>query len=165
MGVSACGKSTVGRALARKLSRKFLDGDDLHSKANIQKMAKGYPLNDRDRQPWLERIRAAAYKLESKNEHGVIVCSALKKRYRDQIRKGNKNVTFVFLDGTQTLILDRIRQRRDHFMKKSMLVSQFEALERPDNEPQTIVLNIESAVEDIVEQAIHELNTLHKPTV
>ena len=84
MGVCGSGKSSVGLKVAEALGAKFIDGDDLHPKANIQKMAGGNPLNDEDRAPWLERIRDAAYSLEQKNETGIIVCSALKKKYRDQ---------------------------------------------------------------------------------
>ncbi|MDR9827746.1 gluconokinase [Vibrio sp. FNV 38] len=153
MGVCACGKSTIGEHLAKKLSRKFIDGDDLHPRANIQKMSSGQPLNDDDRSPWLERIRDAAYSLENKNEHGVIVCSALKKKYRDQIREGNNNVTFVFLDGEFELIMERMRMRKGHFMKENMVRSQFEALERPDTEPKTLVISIEGTIDDVVERA------------
>ena len=157
MGVCACGKSTIGEQLAQKLGRKFIDGDDLHPRANIQKMASGQPLNDDDRKPWLERIRDAAYSLESKNEHGIIVCSALKKKYRDQIREGNENVTVLFLDGNMELILDRMRQRQGHFMKENMVKSQFETLERPDAEQQTVVVSIDSDIEDIVKRAAKQL--------
>ncbi len=153
MGVCACGKSTVGEHLAKKLGRKFIDGDDLHPKANILKMSSGQPLNDDDRKPWLERIRDAAFSLESKNEHGIIVCSALKKKYRDQIREGNNNVTFLFLDGDQKLILERMRQRKGHFMKENMVRSQFETLERPDGEPQTLIVNIDGDITEVVERA------------
>ncbi|ANU37908.1 gluconokinase [Vibrio scophthalmi] len=157
MGVCACGKSTIGEQLAQKLGRKFIDGDDLHPRANIQKMASGQPLNDDDRKPWLERIRDASYSLESKNEHGIIVCSALKKKYRDQIREGNENVTFLFLDGNKELIMDRMRQRQGHFMKENMVNSQFETLERPDAEPQTIVVGIDCSIEEIVDNAAQQL--------
>ncbi|EKO3861249.1 gluconokinase [Vibrio harveyi] len=153
MGVCASGKTTIGEHLAKKLGRKFIDGDDLHPRANIQKMASGQPLNDDDRKPWLERIRDAAYSLESKNEHGIIVCSALKKIYRDQIREGNENVTFLFLDGSKELILERMRARQGHFMKENMVNSQFEALERPENEPRTIFVSIEATIEDVVSNA------------
>lgn len=153
MGVCASGKTTIGEHLAKKLGRKFIDGDDLHPRANIQKMASGQPLNDDDRKPWLERIRDAAYSLESKNEHGIIVCSALKKIYRDQIREGNENVTFLFLDGSKELILERMRARRGHFMKENMVNSQFEALERPENEPRTIFVSIDATIEDVVSNA------------
>ena len=153
MGVCASGKTTIGEHLAKKLGRKFIDGDDLHPRANIQKMASGQPLNDDDRKPWLERIRDAAYSLESKNEHGIIVCSALKKIYRDQIREGNENVTFLFLDGSKELILERMRARQGHFMKENMVNSQFEALERPENEPRTIFVSIDETIEDVVSNA------------
>ncbi|WP_162045288.1 gluconokinase [Vibrio taketomensis] len=157
MGVCACGKSTIGEHLAAKLGRKFIDGDDLHPRANIQKMASGQPLNDDDRMPWLERIRDAAFSLESKNEHGIIVCSALKKKYRDQIREGNENVTFLFLDGSKDLIMERMRQRQGHFMKENMVNSQFETLERPDAEPQTVVVDIDCSIEEIVAKAAEQL--------
>ncbi|HHB1592764.1 TPA: gluconokinase [Vibrio campbellii] len=153
MGVCASGKTTIGEHLAKKLGRKFIDGDDLHPRANIQKMASGQPLNDDDRKPWLERIRDAAYSLESKNEHGIIVCSALKKIYRDQIREGNENVTFLFLDGSKELILERMRARQGHFMKENMVNSQFETLERPEDEPRTIFVSIDATIEDVVSNA------------
>ncbi|MBE4601226.1 gluconokinase [Vibrio navarrensis] len=157
MGVCGCGKSTIGEQLAKRLGRKFIDGDDLHPRVNIRKMASGQPLDDADRKPWLERIRDAAYSLESKNEHGVLVCSALKKDYRDQIRDGNQNVTFIFLDGDMDLILDRMRLRQGHFMKENMVKSQFETLERPDNEPQTIVVGINGTIQQVVERIATEL--------
>lgn len=157
MGVCACGKSTIGELLAKQTGRKFIDGDDLHPRANIQKMASGQPLNDEDRKPWLERIRDAAYSLESKNEHGVIVCSALKKQYRDQIREGNQNVTFLFLDGSKELIMERMRARQGHFMKENMVNSQFETLERPDGEPQTPIIPIDCSVQEVVSCAIQAL--------
>ncbi|MGR5133325.1 gluconokinase [Vibrio alfacsensis] len=153
MGVCASGKTTIGEHLAEKLGRKFIDGDDLHPRANIQKMASGQPLNDDDRKPWLERIRDAAYSLESKNEHGIIVCSALKKIYRDQIREGNENVSFLFLDGSKELILERMRARQGHFMKENMVNSQFETLERPENEPRTIFVSIDATIEEVVTNA------------
>lgn len=112
MGVCGSGKSTVGERLAKELDAKFIDGDDLHPRANIQKMAGGTPLNDDDRAPWLERIRDAAYSTENKNEVGVIVCSALKRKYRDQIREGNESVQFLFLDGDYDLIMARMKSRR-----------------------------------------------------
>jgi len=153
MGVCASGKTTIGEHLAKKLGRKFIDGDDLHPRANIQKMASGQPLNDDDRKPWLERIRDAAYSLENKNEHGIIVCSALKKIYRDQIREGNENVSFLFLDGSKELILERMRARQGHFMKENMVNSQFETLERPEDEPRTIFVSIDATIEEVVSNA------------
>ncbi|AEH32788.1 gluconokinase [Vibrio anguillarum] len=160
MGVCACGKSTVGAKLAQKLGAKFIDGDDLHPKANILKMAGGEPLNDDDRKPWLERIRDAAFSLESKNEHGVIVCSALKKTYRDQIRDGNQNVTFLFLDGSFDLIMKRMQARKGHFMKANMVESQFNTLERPDNEVKVAIVDIDTDIDEVVERALVALREL-----
>jgi gluconokinase len=154
MGVSGSGKSTVGAQLAAKLGAKFIDGDDLHPRANIVKMAQGEPLNDDDRVPWLERIRDAAFSLEQKNEHGVIVCSALKQSYRDQIRTGNQNLRFIFLDGDLGIITSRMRARQGHFMKVSMVESQFATLERPtSSETDVIRIEIHQEVELVVAQA------------
>jgi len=160
MGVCACGKSTVGLQLASAIGAKFIDGDDLHPKANILKMARGEPLDDNDRGPWLERIRDAAFSLETKNEIGIIVCSALKKSYRDQIREGNQNVSFVFLDGDFELILNRMRTRSGHFMKENMVTSQFATLERPTDEPQTVTVNIDATMEQVLSDAIAGLKQL-----
>ncbi len=160
MGVCASGKSTIGMKLAEKLGAKFIDGDDLHPKANILKMAGGEPLNDEDRKPWLERIRDAAFSLESKNERGVIVCSALKKAYRDQIRDGNQNVSFVFLDGSFDLIMKRMQDRKGHFMKANMVESQFNTLERPVNEPKVAIVDIDADIDDVVERAVAALYLL-----
>lgn len=154
MGVCGCGKSTIGENIANKLNAKFIDGDDLHPKANIQKMASGVPLDDIDRGPWLERIRDAAYSIETKNETGVIVCSALKKKYRDQIREGNQNVQFIFLDGSKSLILERMRERQGHFMRETMLDSQLETLERPDQEVGVFTISIDASIDNIVDAAV-----------
>ncbi|WP_295898846.1 gluconokinase [uncultured Vibrio sp.] len=160
MGVCACGKSTVGEQLASKLKAKFIDGDDLHPKANIQKMASGEPLNDDDRSPWLERIRDAAYSLESKNEIGIIVCSALKKIYRDQIREGNQNVNFLYLDGDIDLIMERMRSRKGHFMKENMVTSQFAILEDPTGEPGVASVSIDGTMEQVLDRAVTALSQI-----
>jgi gluconokinase len=160
MGVCACGKSTVGQQLASAIGAKFIDGDDLHPKANILKMSRGEPLNDKDREPWLERIRDAAFSLESKNETGVLVCSALKKSYRDQIRDGNSNVTFLFLDGSFELILERMRSRTGHFMKENMVKSQFDTLERPTDESQVVTVDIDATMDEVLVRSIAGLEFL-----
>ncbi|WP_415721134.1 gluconokinase [Photobacterium ganghwense] len=160
MGVCGSGKSTVGERIAQVLNAKFIDGDDLHPRANILKMASGTPLNDDDRAPWLIRIRDAAYSLENKNETGVIVCSALKRQYRDQIRDGNQSVRFVFLDGDRDMIMARMKARKGHFMRESMVNSQFATLERPDAEPDVVTVSIDGSIEEVVEQAIHALEAL-----
>ncbi|QLB18159.1 gluconokinase [Mannheimia granulomatis] len=155
MGVSSTGKTTIGTAVAQKLGMKLIDGDDLHPRANIIKMGSGIPLNDDDRKPWLERINDAAFSLEQKSEKGIIVCSALKKKYRDQIRQGNANVSFIFLHGSFELVLERMKQRQGHFMKAEMLQSQFNTLEIPEaGEPDVIFIDIDGSFDEVVERCI-----------
>ncbi|MDO4697729.1 MAG: gluconokinase [Pasteurellaceae bacterium] len=165
MGVSSTGKTSVGTAVAQQLGLKLIDGDDLHPRANIVKMASGFPLNDQDRTPWLERINDAAFSLESKSETGIIVCSALKKKYRDQIRRGNQNIHFLFLNGSFELVLERMKARKGHFMKAEMLKSQFDTLEIPTAEENDVTfIDIDHCFEEVVSLCVKaikaELNTL-----
>ena len=155
MGVSSCGKSSIGAAVAKRLGAKFIDGDDLHPKANILKMKSGNALNDEDRAPWLERINDAAFSIEMKSEEGVLVCSALKRRYRDQIRQGNEKVTFIHLHGEFELVKQRMQERADHFMPVELLKSQFEILEMPDSDEQDVVqISIDGSFDDVVERCV-----------
>ena len=161
MGVSSTGKTSVGTEVARRLGIKSIDGDDLHPRANIIKMGQGYPLNDADRAPWLERIRDAAFSLEQKSEVGIIVCSALKKKYRDLIREGNDSVNFLFLHGSFELVLQRMKQRKGHYMKAEMLKSQFETLEIPQaDEPDVIQIDIDGTFDEVVERCVNALKPL-----
>jgi gluconokinase len=153
MGVSGIGKTTVGMALAKDLSWIFADADSFHPQANIDKMSRGVPLNDEDRAPWLEAIRAYMIERMNKSESGVVTCSALKQRYRD-VLKVNDDVKFVYLKGNYDLILKRM-QTREHFMKPEMLKSQFEALEEPK---EAVVVSVEKTVEEIVKIVKQELH-------
>lgn len=153
MGVSGTGKTTIGTQVAQQLGIKLIDGDDLHPKANIIKMREGYPLNDQDRAPWLERIRDAAFSLEQKSEQGIIICSALKKVYRDKIREGNNQVIFIFLNGSFDLILTRMQKRQGHYMKVEMLQSQFDTLEMPQaDEKDVLFIDIDASFTEVVER-------------
>ena len=114
MGVCGSGKTSVGKALAQHFAATFIDGDDLHPRANILKMASGHPLNDEDRAPWLERIGDVFFSLQRRSLSGVIVCSALKKSYRDIIRKDNEGLVFVHLVGSMDTILERMAARQGH---------------------------------------------------
>lgn len=161
MGVSSTGKTSIGTALAQRLGIKLIDGDDLHPRANILKMGRGQPLNDEDRAPWLERIRDAAFSLEQKSEVGIIVCSALRKKYRDLIREGNDSVKFLFLHGSFELVLERMKQRKGHYMKTEMLQSQFDTLEIPQaDEPDVIRIDIDGTFDEVVERCIRALKPL-----
>ncbi|HDL6618299.1 TPA: gluconokinase [Yersinia enterocolitica] len=155
MGVSGSGKTTVGEAVARRIHAKFIDGDDLHPRANIQKMGSGHPLNDEDRMPWLERLSDAAYSLHHKNESGIIVCSALKRRYRDRLREGNPEMVFLYLKGSFDVIMERLKARSGHFMPTDLLKSQFEALEEPGSEePDIICVDIDADIDEVVQRCV-----------
>ncbi|AHG20022.1 gluconate kinase [Chania multitudinisentens RB-25] len=158
MGVSGSGKSTIGAAVAREIQAKFIDGDDLHPRANIQKMASGQPLNDQDRTPWLQRLNDAAYSLNHKNETGIIVCSALKRRYRDLLRKDNENMVFIYLKGSFDVILARLKARSGHFMPSDLLKSQFEALEEPGTDEKDVIsIDIDTNIESVVSRCVAAL--------
>ena len=154
MGVSGCGKTSVGRALAGRLGAEFLDADEFHLEASRDKMAAGIPLDDADRAPWLARLCDEL----SGRARVVLACSALKRRYRDVLRQAGTGVRFVFLDGSFGLIEGRMRARQGHFMKPGMLESQFAVLERPGaGEDDVITVPIESAIERNVDVAAHAL--------
>jgi carbohydrate kinase (thermoresistant glucokinase family) len=127
MGVSGCGKSTVGQLLASRLGCPFLDADEFHPPANVAKMAAGTPLTDTDRQPWLELLNA---KLRG-HENAVLACSALKESYRQILAQGLADCRFVHLRGSIDLIRARLAERRHRYMPASLLESQFATLEPP----------------------------------
>jgi gluconokinase len=148
MGVSGSGKSTVGAALAGRLGVPFEDADDLHPEANIAKMSRGEPLDDGDRYPWLERI--GEWLVE--HEHGgVIACSALKRKYRDQLRHHCHTVEFLHLSGGRDVIERRQASRPGHFMPASLLTSQFETLEPLAPDENGVVVEVDGSVDQIVE--------------
>lgn len=131
MGVSGCGKSSVGKRLARHLGWRFLEGDALHPAANVAKMRDGHPLDDDDRQPWLEAIGHWLDTRQAANESAVIACSALKRRYRDELRHDRPGVCFAWLKVGRDELERRLRERTGHFMSDSLLDSQLATLEPP----------------------------------
>ncbi|HIV15382.1 MAG TPA: gluconokinase [Candidatus Avisuccinivibrio pullicola] len=154
MGVCGSGKTSVGLAIAEKLGCRFLDGDDLHPRANIIKMGEGHPLNDEDRQPWLERISDVFFSLSRRSENAVIVCSALKKKYRDVLRNGN-DLIFVHLVGDYDTILNRMKKRQGHYMKENMVKSQFDTLEMPGaDEKDVIAIDITPPLDVVIARAV-----------
>jgi len=159
MGVSGSGKSVVANALARELSAAFLDGDFLHPRSNINKMAAGHALNDDDRAPWLAAINDAAFAMQRTNAISIIVCSALKKAYRDRLRVGNDNLSFIYLKGTFDVIEERMKARKGHFFKTEMLTTQFDTLEEPGaDETDVFVVNIDQPVEKVIGDALKYVN-------
>lgn len=150
MGVSGCGKSTIGKLLAERLDFPFFDGDDYHPEANVAKMAAGNPLNDKDRQGWLQTLNRLAR--ENKDSGAIITCSALKKAYRTVLSSNiEQQLTFVYLKGSFDEIYNRLQLRKDHFMPPGLLKSQFESLEPPKD---VIEVSINSTPEDIVAQIL-----------
>jgi len=153
MGVSGCGKSTVGAALAARLDCPFYDGDDFHPPQNVAKMSRGVPLSDADREPWLDQLHNLIRQQLERGETAVLACSALKKRYREHLRQGSGGVQFVYLRGDFDLIWRRLKSRRGHYMKADMLRSQFRALEEPDAD-EAIIVDVQHDVSTIIEQLI-----------
>lgn len=138
MGVAGSGKSTLAHAVAAEFGWDLGEGDDLHPRANIEKMAAGVPLTDDDRRPWLAAVRAWIEERVTAGRDGVIACSALRRSYRDVLR--SPEVLFVLLDGDRDLLLARLQRRRDHFMPASLLDSQLATLERPDPDERAVTI-------------------------
>ncbi|MBX3100535.1 MAG: gluconokinase [Salinibacterium sp.] len=155
MGVSGSGKSTVGAGIAAALGVPFIDADDLHPRANIEKMAAGIPLTDSDRWPWLALVGAA---LAESRESGVVVaCSALKRSYRDAIRALAPSTRFVLLTGSRELLAERMNHRPGHFMPSSLLDSQLATLEPLAADEGGVVVDIARSPEAVVEDALQKL--------
>lgn len=152
MGVSGAGKSTVGKALAASLGWRFLEGDDFHPPANVEKMRNGKALDDRDRAPWLTALREAINRQLAADEDTVLTCSALKASYRQRLQAASTRVKFVYLKGDYALIRGRLRERPQHFMPAQLLKSQLRTLNAPRD---ALVIDARAPVDDMV-QAIRK---------
>jgi gluconokinase len=149
MGVSGSGKSTVGAALAQRLGVPFADADDFHPEANVAKMSAGHALNDEDRYPWLDAI--GDWLAEHCGAGGVMSCSALKRKYRDQLRKHCPQVGFLHLSGSPQVIGRRQASRPGHFMPASLLASQFDTLEPLAADEHGVVVDVDQDIDAVVE--------------
>lgn len=150
MGVSGCGKTAIGIPLADKLGWEFIESDDYHSQEDIHKMSNNIPLTDADRWPWLKQLHDLIIQKQARGTPVILACSALKGSYREMLREGLMGCEFVYLKGSYDLIWERMC-RRQHFMKPSMLQSQFDALEEPEN---ALTVHIIQPVDQVVEQII-----------
>jgi gluconokinase len=155
MGVTGCGKTTVGIALAEALGIEFIDSDLLHSESNKKKMSSGTPLTDSDREPWLQEVSKA---LQS-HKSVVVACSALKKSYRSTILAGVPTTKFVHLNGSQELIFARLSERSHHFMPIGLLDSQFETLEPLSEAECGKVFEISKPIDEIVREVVLWIST------
>lgn len=156
MGVSGCGKTTVGRGLAVAMGWAFDDADDFHPPANVEKMRRGEPLTDEDRKPWLEALRHRIAEHVARGESAVVACSALTVRIRRLLGVNGTGVRLLYLKGNYPTIHARIAARKDHFMPATLLRSQFELLEEP-REGEAIVIPVDPPPEDCVRQAVSML--------
>lgn len=161
MGVSGCGKTSVGALLASELGRPFLDADDLHAPAAVDKMAAGIPLDDEDRRPWLDRVGARL----ADDERLVVACSALKRSYRDRLRSAARDVYFLHLTGTPVLLRRRTMTRSGHFMPPSLLESQLAALDPLGADERGAVIDVGDPLPAVAARARVAITTLNRRTL
>ena len=157
MGVSGCGKTTVGRLLARHLEVPFIEGDELHPPRNVELMAAGIALTDEDRAGWLDAVAA---ELAHRPEGAVASCSALRRRYRDRLRRVVPALRFVHLWGERAVLEERLAQRRGHYMPPTLLESQLQTLEPPSADEQPLELDITEPPEALAQRAAQSLGAL-----
>jgi gluconokinase len=158
MGVSGCGKSAVGEAVAKQWGADFQDADHWHTPEAVAKMAAGHPLTDGDRAPWLERLREKVIAATPPDGRTVLACSALRRCYRDALRTGQDGVRFVYLSGTKELIAARMARRQDHYMPAALLDSQFAALEAPGPD-EAVTVSIDQPLEAVVQEVLNGIGS------
>ena len=154
MGVTGSGKSTVGSLLARTLGVDFVEGDDYHSRKNVERMAAGIPLTDDDRADWLRALADRIRQAKDSDKGLVLTCSALKRSYRDILRSAAPDLQLIFLEGSQSLIAERLADRRGHFMPPSMLESQLSTLEKPSPDERVWTFNAGESPQKIVDDIV-----------
>lgn len=161
MGVSAAGKSAIGREIARAIRARFLDADDYHPEANVAKMQSGTPLTDEDREPWLAAVGGAMAARLAAGESVVMACSALKRAYRKALSDDVPDLRFVYLEISPEVVEERLARRRGHFFNPALGASQFKALEPPTREelPGLIVVDASQAFRENVASVVEQLGT------
>ncbi len=157
MGVSSCGKTTVGNRLSQILGWPFFDGDSFHPPANVEKMRSGLPLTDEDRLPWLNSMRVKIEEQMSSGGGAIFACSALKDSYRQILMKSDSTITLIHLSGSKEKLRERATARVHQYMPASLLDSQFEALEIPKN---AFAVSVEGTIEDTIAQILGGLSVV-----
>ncbi|HTF97951.1 MAG TPA: gluconokinase [Cellvibrio sp.] len=155
MGVSGSGKSSVAKALADHYGYQFLDGDDFHSQESRDMMAKGIPLTDALRLPWVIRMRDYFREAATTTQHSTLAFSGLKRAHRDELRKAGLKTIFIFLHSDKDTIQTRVNKRAGHFMAPSLVDSQFDSLEDPSHETDIYRIDVRGSLEQVIAQAIH----------
>ncbi|MGN6741935.1 MAG: gluconokinase [Amnibacterium sp.] len=163
MGVSGSGKSTVGAGLAARVGGVFLDADDFHPAANVEKMSSGIPLNDADRAPWLDIVGSQMRRLQGEGRVVVMACSALKRKYRERIRAEEPATFFLLLTGTREELERRMQARHGHFMPPSLLDSQLDTLEPLGTHEHGATISIHGSKEQVVDRALDAITHSGRP--
>ena len=165
MGVSGSGKSSLAKALADHYGYAYRDGDDFHSQEARDSMAKGQPLTDAMRLPWVIRMRDFFRDAARNHQHSTLAFSGLKRIHRDELRKAGLKTIFLFLHSDKDTIQTRVNNRAGHFMAPSLVDSQFESLEEPNHEADVFKIDVQSPFDQVLAQAIHIIDReLHHPT-
>jgi len=153
MGVCGCGKTTVGKELAKTMKCDFFDADDYHTNEAVSKMSDGIPLTDEDRHGWLNKLRDVIRKRTSENQSLVLSCSALKQCYREQLK--TSLTLFIYLKGDKEIINERLSQRQNHYMPTTLLDSQLATLEEPNEQNENVItIDIQKSVDEIIKETI-----------
>jgi len=150
-GVSGAGKTTIGKLLARDLRWRFIEADDFHPAANIEKMRSGHPLTDNDRWPWLEQLRQQIERSLGARENAVLACSPLTRAYRDRLDVSDE-IKFVFLRGDYALVQKQLRSRHGHFINAALLQSQFHDLEEPESDENVLTVDLGRKPQELVDE-------------
>jgi gluconokinase len=155
MGVSGSGKTAAGSRVAKRLGWLFLDADDFHPPANVEKMKRGIPLDDNDRAPWLDRLHSELRRQMDEGHSVILGCSALKDSYRDKLKDHLPEVRFVFLDVDRNTLLERLQKRQAHFFPKELLDSQLATLQRPHD---AFIVDANRSIDEVVDSIVEAVS-------
>ncbi|WP_151704200.1 gluconokinase [Nitrincola alkalilacustris] len=161
MGVCGSGKSTLAEHLATRLGGVFLEGDRYHSPENVRKMTAGTPLNDQDRIPWLQTLAEQIQQHTQKDQQCILACSSLKRIYRDQLRKQAGDLLFIYLQGDEATLRNRMQSRQGHYMNIALLQTQLNDLEEPGPEERCLTLSINQSIDEMLTSILQWLQNQH----